>query len=260
MVKLNLPSKSEQNRIASFLAKVDVRIQTQIKIIEELETLIKSIRDKIFTKEIRFYEFKEKCEKYRVSDLLDFFSTNSLSWEHLEYKTGNLYNLHYGLIHQGAPIHIDATNYSLPTIKAELVPRNYTLCKEGDIIFADASEDTDDVAKAVEFVNCANKTIISGLHTIHGRDKLNLTIKGFKAYAFMSASFRYQIRQLAQGTKVFSVSPKTFSECFIEIPSKKEQSKITDLLSKINQKIDTQKELLRQYEKQKKYLLTNLFI
>ena len=93
------------------------------------------------------------------------------------------------------------------------VNSNYArrLCKDGDVAFADASEDTNDVAKVVEFFNCNNKKIVCGLHAIHGRDKLNITVKGFKGYAFSSFSFRNQIKQLAQGTKVYSVSQKNFN-------------------------------------------------
>jgi len=45
------------------------------------------------------------------------------------------------------------------------------LCKEGDVAFADASEDTNEVAKVIELFNLDNKDIVCGLHTIHGRDK-----------------------------------------------------------------------------------------
>ena len=34
---------------------------------------------------LRFPEFGGEWEKYKVSDVLDFYSTNSLSWEQLDY-------------------------------------------------------------------------------------------------------------------------------------------------------------------------------
>ena len=34
---------------------------------------------------LRFPEFSGEWTKYKVSKLLDFYSTNSLSWEQLEY-------------------------------------------------------------------------------------------------------------------------------------------------------------------------------
>lgn len=36
---------------------------------------------------LRFKEFQGEWEKCKVSDLLDFYSTNSLSWDKLEYGT-----------------------------------------------------------------------------------------------------------------------------------------------------------------------------
>ena len=197
---------------------------------------------------LRFPEFSGEWEKCKVSGLLDFYSTNSLAWEQLEYGVRGLKNLHYGLIHNGLSTCVDVDAADLPTIKESHVPKKYTLCKEGDVAFADASEDTNDVAKCVEFTNCAENSIVCGLHTIHGRDKSNKTVIGFKGYAFSAQSFRHQIRRLAQGTKIYSINSKNFSECYIGIPPKEEQSKIATLLSLIDQRIETQRKIIEKLE------------
>ena len=171
-----------------------------------------------------------------------------MSWDQLEYGTDNIYNRHYGLIHKGLPTQIELVKCSLPNIKKELIPKNYTLCKDGDVAFADASEDTNDVGKVVEFLSCENKNIICGLHTIHGRDKKNLTINGFKGYAFSSEIFRCQIRRLSQGTKIYSISPKNFKDISIGVPSKEEQSKIAALLWLLDHRIATQNKIIEKYE------------
>ena len=194
------------------------------------------------------FQFNDEWKIYKISDFLEFFTANSLSWEQLEYNSENLQNLHYGLIHKGAPTQINTDNFQLPNIGEEFIPKTYTLCQDGDVAFADASEDTNDVAKAVEFFNCNDKKIVCGLHTIHGRDKLNVTAKGFKGYAFSSASFHSQMRRLAQGTKVYSVSQKNFNECFVGIPSKEEQTKIAHLLQLIDDRISTQSKTVRELE------------
>src|SRR5690606_10078667 len=59
-IEINLPNLKEQQKIASFLSLIDERIQTQIKIIEQLETLIKGLSEKLFSQEIRFKGFTEK--------------------------------------------------------------------------------------------------------------------------------------------------------------------------------------------------------
>ena len=177
-----------------------------------------------------------------------FYSTNSLSWEQLDYNNGKIKNLHYGLIHKGVPTMVDVVCDSLPYIKEESMPKSFTLFKEGDVAFADASEDTNDVAKAIEVVNCDNQQIVSGLHTIHGRDNYEQTIIGYKGYAFASDSFHKQIRRIAQGTKVFSISARNFDEVYIGIPSKEEQTKIAKLLIAIDKRIATQNKIIEKLQ------------
>ena len=193
---------------------------------------------------LRFPEFSGEWEKCKVSDLLDFYSTNSLSWEQLEYDTNAMMNLHYGLIHVGLPTMVDLAKDKLPNIKENNMPKNFELCKEGDVAFADASEDTNEVAKTVEFFNLAGKNVVCGLHTIHGRDNKHETVVGFKGYAFSSAAFHNQIRRIAQGTKIYSISTKNFFECYIGLPSKPEQSKIATLLRLIDERIATQNKII----------------
>ena len=200
---------------------------------------------------LRFPEFTGEWEMIKVSDLLDFYSTNSLSWEQLDYNNGKIKNLHYGLIHKGLPTMVDVAYDSLPYIKEEFMLKSFTLLKEGDVAFADASEDTNDVAKAIEVVNCNNQQIVSGLHTIHGRDNSNRTVIGYKGYAFASDSFHKQIRRITQGTKVFSISVRNFDEVYIGIPSKEEQTKIAKLLTAIDKRIATQNKIIEDLKKLK---------
>ena len=197
---------------------------------------------------LRFPEFEGEWENCKVSDLLDFYSTNSLSWDKLEYGTNAIQNLHYGLIHVGLPTMVDLDNDKLPNIVSGNTPKNYELCQEGDIAFADASEDTNEVAKAVEFYNLNGKDVICGLHTIHGRDNQHKTIVGYKGYAFSSTAFHQQIRRIAQGTKIYSINSKNFSECYIGIPSKGEQKKIATLLRLIDERIVTQIKIIEKLE------------
>lgn len=208
---------------------------------------------------LRFPEFAGEWEKCKVSDLLDFYSTNSLSWEQLEYDTNAMMNLHYGLIHVGLSTMVDLAKDKLPNIKEDNMPKNFELCKEGDVAFADASEDTNEVAKAIEFYNLAGKNVVCGLHTIHGRDNKCKTVVGFKGYAFSSTAFHNQIRRIAQGTKIYSISTKNFSECYIGLPSKPEQVKIATLLRLIDERIATQNKIIEKLESLIKGLNDSLY-
>lgn len=197
---------------------------------------------------LRFPEFTEEWKRIKVSDLLDFYSTNSLSWEQLEYESNEPYNLHYGLIHVGLPTIIDLTKDKLPSIKDGNVPKKYELCKEGDIAFADASEDTNEVAKVVEFYNLDGKKVVCGLHTIHGRNNNGQTAKGFLGYCFSSTVFHNQIRRIAQGTKIYSINTRIFSEVFVGLPSMNEQQKIATLLRLMDERIATQNKIIEKLE------------
>ena len=208
---------------------------------------------------LRFPEFSGEWEKCKVSDLLDFYSTNSLSWEQLEYDTNAMMNLHYGLIHVGLSTMVDLAKDKLPNIKEDNMPKNFELCKEGDVAFADASEDTNEVAKAIEFNNLAGKNVVCGLHTIHGRDNKCKTVVGFKGYAFSSTVVHNQITRIAQGTKIYSISTKNFSECYIGLPSKPEQVKIATLLRLIYERIATQTKIIEKLESLIKGLNNSLY-
>ena len=150
---------------------------------------------------------------------------------------------------------VDIDKDNLPNIIDGNVPKNYELCKEGDVVFADASEDTNEVAKAVEFYNLNGKKVVCGLHTIHGRDNKNKTVVGYKGYAFSSMSFHHQIRRIAQGTKIYSINSKNFSECYVGIPSKEEQQKIADLLRLIDERIATQNKIIEDLKKLKSAII-----
>ena len=208
---------------------------------------------------LRFPEFTEEWKRIKVSDLLDFYSTNSLSWEQLEYEPNEPYNLHYGLIHVGLSTLIDLTKDKLPSIKDGNVPKKYELCKEGDIAFADASEDTNEVAKVVEFYNLGDKKVVCGLHTIHGRNNNGQTAKGFLGYCFSSTIFHNQIRRIAQGTKIYSISTKNFSEIFVGLPSRSEQQKIATLLRLIDERIATQNKIIEDLKKLKSAIRKRVF-
>ena len=245
-----LPCKEEQKKIAKLLALLDERIVTQNKIIDKLQTLIKGMEDNLLDNPL--------WEKTYLRSFMQFFPTNSLSWEQLSYKEGAIRNLHYGLIHGLQTRGINSV--SLPMIKNEAIPKQYTLCQVGDVAFADASEDTGEIAKSVEFIDTIEGDTICGLHTIHGRDIKNRTVVGFKGFAFNSRYFHNQIKRLAQGTKVFSITANNLSSCYVYLPDLETQKAIVNLLKTYEAKLLVSKRLLEHYEKQKQYLLRQMFI
>ena len=249
-VKVSLGTIQEQNKLTRLLSLLDERIATQNKIIDKLQSLIKGLEDKLLDNPL--------WEKTYLRSFMQFFSTNSLSWEQLSYKEGEIRNLHYGLIHGFQTRGINSA--SLPMIKNEAVPKQYTLCQVGDVAFADASEDTGEIAKSVEFVDTIEGDTICGLHTIHGRDIKNRTVVGFKGFAFNSRYFHNQIKRLAQGTKVFSITSNNLSSCYVYLPDLETQKATVKLLKAYEAQLLVSRMTLKQYENQKQYLLRQMFI
>ena len=249
-IVISIPTIKEQDNIANVLSLLDERIATQNKIIDKLQSLIKGMEDNLLDNPL--------WEKTYLRSFMQFFPTNSLSWEQLSYKEGAIRNLHYGLIHGFQTRGINSA--SLPMIKNEAIPKQYTLCQEGDVAFADASEDTGEIAKSVEFVDTIEGDTICGLHTIHGRDIKNRTVIGFKGFAFNSRYFHDQIKRLAQGTKVFSITANNLSSCYVYLPDLEKQKAIVKLLRSYEGQLIIGRMILKQYEKQKQYLLRQMFI
>ena len=249
-IKVRIPQLDEQKKIARLLSLLDERIATQNKVIEKLESLIKGIADKLLC--------NYSWEKVYLRSFIEFYPTNSFSWEQLSYEKGTIRNLHYGLIHSISTKSV-ATK-TLPFISSNKEDSRFVWCQNGDVAFADASEDTADIGKAVEFTDVDNTNVACGLHTIHGRDIKGLTVTGFKGFIFNSSYFHEQVRRVAQGTKVFSISANNLSSCYVYIPDKSEQTKITGLLQTMEMQLSLSRKLLERYKIQKEYLLRQMFI
>ena len=251
-LKITIPPKREQSKIARLLTVIDERITTQIRIIDKLKSLMQGLNNELMD--------NPKWDKVYVGDFMEFYSTNSLSWEQLNYDDGQVRNLHYGLIHSGLTTLVDCQKTHLPYIQEDSLPKQYSICKDGDVAFADASEDTAEVGKVVELTNIDDKKIVCGLHTIHGRDVKGMTVKGFKGFAFNSKYFHDQLRRIAQGSKVYSINTDNLKSCYLCIPTITEQKKMVGLLHCLQDKIGVAKQELFLYESQKRFLLNNLFV
>src|SRR5690606_10090217 len=93
------PSKSEQDKIAIFLAVIDKRIETQSKIIEDYKLLKKGLIQKICKQEIRFKKDDggsfPKWEKRKLSEILFEHNLKSTGKEEV-----HSVSVHKGVINQ----------------------------------------------------------------------------------------------------------------------------------------------------------------
>jgi len=209
---------------------------------------------------LRFPEFQNagEWEEKRLDEMFDFQSTANNSRKDLS-NAGDTFYIHYGDIHTKFHQYIDFSKDTIPKIPSRLY-RNATFLKNGDLVIADASEDTEGIAKAVEVRGLENGVnAISGLHTILLRDSQQNYVNGFKGLLREIETVKKQIKRLAVGVKVYSVSKTVLKQVLLPLPSHPEQQKIADSLSSIDELIAAQTQKLATLKTHKKALMQQLF-
>lgn len=262
---------TEQQKIASCLSSLDELLTAHTDKLETLKTHKKGLMQNLFpqngekTPKLRFKEFENDGEWIfdPLNQVYSFLVTNSFSRENLNYENGTVKNIHYGDIHTKFSTLFNITKEKVPFINSEVSIeriRQECYCQEGDIVFADASEDLNDVGKSIEIINLNNEKLLSGLHTLLARQIEPKLVVGFGGYLFQSNKIRSQIKKEAQGAKVLGVSGTRLSNIEIYYPkNKKEQQKIADTLSSLDNLIKEQADKIEQLKLHKKGLLQGLF-
>ena len=197
-----------------------------------------------------------------MGEVYSFKGNNSLSRDKLNYDAGSVKNIHYGDIHTKFSTHFVITRELVPFINEaeECVIRDENLCTEGDMIFADASEDMADIGKAIEITHLNGERVVSGLHTILARRTGERIALGFGGHLFKSGWVRTQIQKEAQGTKVLGISPKRLRNVQLPLPNDSaEQQKIADCLSSLDELIAAQARKVDALKTHKKGLMQQLF-
>jgi type I restriction enzyme S subunit len=214
---------------------------------------------------LRFPEFQGsrnwKLEPF--SEIYRFFGTNSFTRDNLNYKNGNIRNIHYGDIHTKFDSHFDVEKETVPFVNADISVEKIKedfFCKEGDVVFADASEDLNDIGKSIEIINTNEEKILSGLHTLLARPRVKKLYIGFGGHLFKSPSIRTQIQKEAQGAKVLGISATRLSNILVYYPENKtEQQKIASCLSSLDELIAAHTNKLEALKDHKKGLMQQLF-
>jgi len=214
---------------------------------------------------LRFPEFSgtEDWEIEPLGNIYSFISTNSFTRDDLNYESGTVKNIHYGDIHTRFATLFDTKKELVPFVNESISLEKISAeayCIEGDVIFADASEDLKDVGKSIEVFSLNNEKVLSGMHTLQARQKEKKLVVGFAGHLFISEDIRRQIKREAQGAKVFGVSATRLSNTIIFYPKNKtEQQKITSCLSSLDDLITAHTQKLDALKANKKGLMQQLF-
>lgn len=182
-----IPAINEQQKIAQILSSWDLAISTCKDLIQNLKACNKGLAQQLLTGKKRLKGFSREWKEYYIEEVFDFLKTTSFSRENL--GEGNIYYLHYGDIHVKfrQPILKIVDNQTIPKLKNDFeATNNFDFLRNGDVVIADASEDTEGIGDCIEIQNVQNSNVIAGLHTIALRDVKGCTAELFRGYYFKS--------------------------------------------------------------------------
>ena len=210
------PSKQEQNKIQEFLRIIDERIATQSKIIEEQETLLKSLADKLIS---------AQSANVAICGCVDAKASTM--------KEGEL-----------------ESHGAFPVFGAS------GLCGYSN----EALEESDSILVTKDGSGVGTCQYATGAHSFLGT-LCSLTAKEgvYLPYVYY-ALLNFNFASFKTGLAIPHIYFKDYGKAVIYCPSYDEQVRIASGLEKIEAKIKSDKELLKQYQLQKEYLLSRMFI
>ncbi len=201
----------------------------------------------------------QEWEVVRLGDICEFIKTYQNARSDLN-ENDEISYIHYGEIHTKYKHFIDFAKAKLPKINAKKLVKEFqeiAFCQSGDLVVVDASEDYTAVAKSVEIQNLNSKAV-AGLHTFLLRDKANYFANGFKGYILYNSEVYNELKRLATGISVLSISKTNLSNLQIPLPPLAEQEKITQILGVWDKGISVLKSLIEAKTKRKKALMQRL--
>lgn len=231
-----LPEYQEQRQIAVFLDKIDERIQTQIKIINDLvlqkkciiSSLLKSVQDN---------------EKIMLKDIL--FDYNIKTTINNEYPV--LSSTASGMYLQSEYFNKEASSDN--TIGYKIIPRGYCTYRS----MSDTGLFTFNMQELVE------KGIVSPAYPVFSAndDYINEFII---LYLNNSSYIKKQILELKSGGTRFALPFSTL--CTLKIPKldKEKQLSLIKTITAFERKIENEEMILKALHQQKNFLLNNMFI
>ncbi len=100
--------------------------------------------------------------------------------------------------------------------------------RKGDVVFADTSEDVEGIGNAA--LIDTDGVVYAGYHTVICRPNQSSLSGRFFAYLARTDAWRYQLRNLAMGVKVFSITQAILRRSEVLLPPLDEQERIADFL------------------------------
>ena len=242
-IETSVPSRIEQAKIASLLSLIDERITTQNKIIEKYESLIQAIIYQKKTDGIR----KGNWQKTKLSKVLQERTKKNI----------NGYTICSVSVSQGVINQIEYLGRSFAAKETS----HYNVVKYGDIVYT-KSPTGDFPYGIVKRSYIKNAVAVSPLYGVY--KPINDNIGVILHFYFMQSNnaFNYLHPLIQKGAKnTINITNARFLENSIPLPKTEDEAVyVANALTSIQTKIDIEKSLLRSYEKEKQYLLRQMFI
>lgn len=233
------PDEIEQAKIACLFSKIDERIQTQSKIIDDYVSL-KNYLLKSFFQEFNEYD--------KLSTLIKFGKAGGTPKSTVkDYYDGDIPFLSISdITNQGKYIKHTIKHISqkgLNNSSAWLVPKNSLILS----MYASVGLPT------INRVPLATSQAMISM-VLKNQHEVEFI------YYYLCYFKKYKIRTFLETGTQSNINADIVKSIKIPKIKKDEKEKITDLLIKIDQLIDNEKQILDFHKKEKKYLLKNMFI
>ena len=242
---ISLPSIAEQNKIAQLLDKLNERIATQNKIIDKLQSLIKGLNDALYAQ--------------HGDEVMTSFAELGTSYSGLSGKSAQDFG-------SGKPFITYLNVYSNNVINendfqyvAIKDGEKQNIVEYGDVLFTLSSETPNEVGIGSVYLGKEKVYLNSFCFGIHITNT-KVAFSPYLSYYVSSTAFRKFIYPYAQGSTRFNLCKADFEKASIKLPTLENQKRIYSILSHIDNKIITERQMHDLYNSQKQYLLRQMFI
>ncbi|HET8885380.1 MAG TPA: restriction endonuclease subunit S [Salinimicrobium sp.] len=239
----------EREKIGDLFRLVNERIHTQSQIIKNLQSLMLGLRQRIFSQQLRFKDDEEnefpEWTKVRLDNLTS--KTDKKNKQNIQYPIYSINNKE-GFLPQSEQFEGMDSNERGYDISL------YKVINKNTFAYNPARINVGSIGYSGDLENI----IISSLYVCFKTKDL-LEDKYLRQY-LNTFQFNKDVLRYSEGGVRQYLFFENFSKIKIPLPAIKEQTKIANFLSALDEKMEREKEILAQYRQQKKYLLHNVFI
>ena len=239
------PCLQEQKKIGKMFSLLDERIATQNKIIDKLQSLIKGINDSLYAQ----YGNEIKTSFAKLGASYSGLSGKSAQ----DFGSGKPFITYLNVYSNNV---INENEFQYVAIKDG---EKQNIVEYGDVLFTLSSETPNEVGIGSVFLGEEKVYLNSFCFGIHITNK-EVAFPPYLSYYVSSTAFRKFIYPYAQGSTRFNLCKADLEKASIKLPTLENQKRIYSILSHIDNKIETERQMLELYNSQKQYLLRQMFI